>query len=243
MEVDTPPPPVPLLVTMEWETQACSVPQRELRRRIARVRDTGAATPMEWELPHREDPPQMAPRRPSPLELSGVPDERIEECLEWLAGHTHFSPADIAAAICRLHSDAQFALVSGRDAPADRELRHHALRRINRADSLTEDSFGFRQSAEVPAAPFGRQQVRPTVPPGFESRAAAARAAQRAPQVALAGLLAPRRSAHTRHQPTEWWVQQQEKRQERQQVEHRISRSTRIEGPPASAARRHRRPM
>ena len=42
--------------------------------KIARVRDTGAATPMDWDLPHREDPPQMAPHRPPPLKL---PDERI----------------------------------------------------------------------------------------------------------------------------------------------------------------------
>ena len=39
MEIDTPPPPPPLPVPMEWETQACSVPLRELLRRIAIVRD------------------------------------------------------------------------------------------------------------------------------------------------------------------------------------------------------------
>jgi hypothetical protein len=245
MEVDAPPPPPPLPSPMEWETQACSVPQRELRRGSARARDTGAATPMDWDLPHRDDPPQITPRRPPPLELSGVPDDRVEECLEWLAGHTHFSPADSAAAIRRLHSDAPLALVSGGNAPADRERRHQllcdALRRIHGADSLPEDSYGLpaltpeelAQPAEVPAAPLGRQQVRPTVPPGFESRAAAARAAQRAAQVALAGLPAPRRSARTRHQPTEWWLHQQERQQERRQAEHRIPRSTGSEGPPA----------
>ncbi|KAK9919138.1 hypothetical protein WJX75_009648 [Coccomyxa subellipsoidea] len=110
MEVDAPPPPPPLPSPMEWETQACSVPQRGLRRGSARARDTSAATPMDWDLPHRDDPPQMTPRRPPPLELSGVPDDRVEECLEWLAGHTHFSPADSAAASRRLHSDAPLAL-------------------------------------------------------------------------------------------------------------------------------------
>ncbi|KAK9915750.1 hypothetical protein WJX75_003597 [Coccomyxa subellipsoidea] len=237
MEVDAPPPPPPLPSPMEWETQACSVPQRELQRGSARARDTDEATPMDWDLPHRDDPPQITPRRPPPLELSGVPDDRVEECLEWLA--------DSAAAIRRLHSDAPLALVSGGNAPADRERRHQllcdALRRIHGADSLPEDSYGLpaltpeelAQPAEVPAAPLGRQQVRPTVPPGFESRAAAGRAAQRAAQVALAGLPAPRRSARTRHQPTEWWLHQQERQQERQQAEHRIPRSTGSEGPPA----------
>jgi hypothetical protein len=43
----------------------------------------------------------------------------------------------------------------------------------------------------------------------------------------------PQRSARTWHQPTEWWLQQQEQQQERQQVEHRISRSTGSEDPPA----------
>ena len=48
IEIDTPPPPPPLPVPMEWETQACSVPLRELLRRIAIVRDTGAVTHMDW---------------------------------------------------------------------------------------------------------------------------------------------------------------------------------------------------
>ena len=231
MDMDAPPPPPPLPAPMEWDTEECSLPQQETRRKSARIRDTGAATPMDWELPHR-------------LELSGVPVERIEECQDWLAGHTPFSPTDCAAAIRRLHSEDPFALVVGRDEPGDRAVRHQLLCDILRdthgADSLPEDAYGLpaltpeelAQLAEVPAAPPGLQQVRPTVPPGFEYRAAATRAAQRAAQVALEGLPAPRRSARTRQRPTEWWLQQ-EQQQQQQQMEHRISRSTGSEGPPA----------
>ena len=61
MEVDTPQPQPQLPVPMEWWTQACSMPQRELRHRIARVHDTGAATSMDWDVPHREDPDGSPP--------------------------------------------------------------------------------------------------------------------------------------------------------------------------------------
>lgn len=242
MDIDAPPAPAQRPAPMEWETQEGSLPQQEKRRRSARTRDTGAPTPMDWDLPSRQDPPQPAHRRPPQLELSGVPVERIEECQDWVAGHTDISPEDCAAAIRRLHSANPLALVIGGDESADREVRHRllcdTLRDTHGADSVPVDAYGLpaltveelAQQAQVPAAPPGLQQERPTVPPGFESRAAATRAAQRAARDALAGLPAPRRSARTRQQPTQWWLQQE---QQQQQVEHRISRSTRSEGPPA----------
>ena len=254
MEIDAQPDAArsPAAMPMEWETPACAAPQRSPRRRIAPARD--AASPMDCDLPQTSMPARSAPTQgdtvqvpPSsapPLELSGVPSERIEDCLEWLAAHTHFSTADRVAAIRQLHRDAPLALVSGGDSPAVRDQRYRLLcdmlRRTHGADSLPEDSYGTAALIPViPAAAFGRQQSRPAIPPGFEPRAAATRAARQAAQTALAGLAAPRRSGRIRQQPTKWWLQQEkeqkqeQERQRRPQQEHRTPSSTRSEGLPA----------
>ena len=80
-----------------------------------------------------------------PLELSGVPSTRIEECLSWLAGHTHFDSAQATAAIRTLYDRAPLVLQTG-DSARERTLMHdglcHVLRSIHGADSLPQDSYG-----------------------------------------------------------------------------------------------------
>ncbi len=66
-----------------------------------------------------------------PLELSCVPSTRIEECLAWLAGHTHFDPAQTTAALCSLYDQQPLMLLSG-DTFADCEARHDSLCEILR---------------------------------------------------------------------------------------------------------------
>lgn len=234
---------------MEWDTPACSAAlQRPTRRKPASAQDSVAASPMDCDIPTRvlsgssapvnHTPAQVPASSAPPLELSGVPSTRIEDCLEWLAGHTHFSPRDSAAAIRQLHSKAPLALQSGGDDLAFREQRYQllcdTLRSIHGVHSLPEDMYGnvavpIARIASPRAFPVpvpGPQQSRPDIPPGFESRAATTSAAQQAAKAALAGLTITRRSGRSRKQPTKWWLQQEEP----QHQEHR--RNTRCEGPP-----------
>lgn len=250
MDIDAQPAPprAPAATPMEWETPARTPLQQTTRRRVAPARDTAAASPMECDssqlvlpgtsaLTQETTAAQVPGQSAPPLELSGVPSTRIEDCLEWLAGHTDFSPSDSVAAIRQLYRDAPLALLTG-DFQTARDQRHRmlcdTLRRMHGSDSLPEDAYGLpalmpaglvpleRGSAAAGAAGTAadRQPGRPAVPPGFESRAAAASAARQAAQAALAGLAAPRRSGRARQQPTEWWLKQQQ-RQQRRPPEHR----------------------
>lgn len=154
MEVDAAPASsrAPAATPMEGETPACASPQQTPRRRITPARDTAAANSMDCDflLPAKPAPTQEHPVQPSPaaspLDPSGIPSARVEDCLEWLAGHTHFSVADSAAALRQLSSDTPLALLSG-DSSTDRDLRYSllcdTLRRENGDDSLPEDAYGL----------------------------------------------------------------------------------------------------
>ncbi|CAL8462154.1 g1685 [Coccomyxa elongata] len=147
--------------------------KRSLSRRW--VSETAPASDMDEDTGSQTAQPHIC--RLLPLELSGIPSTGIEESQNWLAGHTHFDPAQTQQPLCLLtHS----------------------------ADSLPRDSYGLppliavdladlAADAERAAAP-ARQGQRPDVPPGFEPRATASILAQHAPQVALTGLTAVRRS-------------------------------------------------
>ncbi|BDA50097.1 hypothetical protein COCOBI_15-2250 [Coccomyxa sp. Obi] len=80
-----------------------------------------------------------------PLELSGVPSTRIEECLSWLAGHTDFDSAQATAAIRALYDRMPLLFQAG-DSARERTLIHeglcHVLRSTHGADSLPQDAYG-----------------------------------------------------------------------------------------------------
>ena len=232
VEVQPPQPLQPSGVPMEIEAPRSPAPRRQQRRRApiaaadmecdppARFQESGRA--------HRETTAQQR-ASPPPLELSGVPSTRIEDCLAWLAGHTPFDVAESRAALCTLYSQQPIVLLSG-DTATERDAMHTSLCEILReahgADSLPEDCYGLppitaadmMEPAEEPAAASpAHRQGRPVVPPGFEQRARSTSAARQAAAAALAGLPGCRHSGRVSHPPTKWWEQQ------RQQQQHRRS--------------------
>lgn len=66
-----------------------------------------------------------------PLELSGVPSTRIEECIAWVPGHTHSDPAQTTAALWSMFDEQPVMLLLG-DILSDFEARHDALCEILR---------------------------------------------------------------------------------------------------------------
>lgn len=257
MEVEVPPPPSqpPSGTPMEWASPSSPVGRRLSRRRVG---DTAPTSDMDCDesavatdstaqqrgRPTSEDTGshKAQPHTSSlvPLELSGVPSTRIEECLAWLAGHTHFDPAQTTAALCSLYDQQPLMLLSG-DTFADCEARHDSLceilRRTHGAGSLPRDSYGLppliaadladlAAGAQRTAAPT-RQRLRPAIPPGFEPRDTASLAAQHAARVALTGLPAVRRSARVSQPAGKWWTTQPP-----QEQEHRNRNRNRTEGSP-----------
>ena len=232
MEVEVPPPPSPPVSDSPME---CASPSGRVGRRSSRRRvgDTAPTSDMDCDEPaattdSASQPPSLdtgpgtgQPHASSlqPLELSGVPSTRIEECLAWLASHTHFAPAQTTAALRSLYDQQPLMLQSGGDTFAACEARHDSLceilRTIHGADSLPQDSYGQSPltavdmaAADEGAAAPSRQRNRPAIPPGFEPRVTASIAAQHAAQVALTGLSAVRRSARIRQPAGKWWTHQ-----------------------------------
>ena len=222
MEVEVPPPPSPPVSDSPME---CASPSGRVGRRSSRRRvgDTAPTSDMDCDepaaatdsasQPHSLDtgPGTGQPHTSSlqPLELSGVPSTRIEECLAWLASQTHFAPAQTTAALRSLYDQQPLMLQSGGDTFAACEARHDSLceilRTVHGADSLPRDGYGQSPltavdmaAADEGAAAPSRQRNRPAIPPGFEPRVTASIAAQHAAQVALTGLSAVRRSARIR---------------------------------------------
>ncbi len=162
-----------------------------------------------------------------PLELSGVPSMRIGDCLAWLAGHTHFDPAQTRATLCSLYALQPLMLLSG-DTFAACDSRHDSLcellRRTYGADSLPRDSYGLSSltavdladlaaDAECAVAP-ARPRQRPAIPLGFERRDTASLAAQHDAQTSLTGLPAVHRSARVSQPAGKWWIHQPPQQQE-----------------------------
>ena len=258
MEVEPPTPPSEPLSGSRIEP---APPPSQVRRGTPRRRVSGTAdaSDMDCDAPvaagergASTEPHTAQPHVASlpPLELSGVPSTRVEECLAWLAGHTHFGPAQTAAAIRLLYEQQPLLLLSG-DTLAETGARHDSLcdilRRTHGADSLPRDSYGLppltaadladpAAHAQLAAAP-ARQQNRPAIPPGFEPRVTASRAAQNAAQLALTGLPAVRRSTRARQPTGKWWTHQPPQQQEHrdrtpQPQEHRNRMPHDTEGAP-----------
>ncbi|CAL8464456.1 g3991 [Coccomyxa elongata] len=257
MEVEVPPPPSPPPsgTPMEWASPSSPAGRRLPRHRVG---DTAPASDMDCDEPAvATDHTAQQRGRPNsedtgshtaqphtsslvPLELSGVPSTRIEECLAWLTGHTHFDPAQTTAALRSLYDQQPLMLLSG-DTFTDCEARHDSLcdilRRTHGASSLPRHSYGLppltaadladrADGAQCTAAP-ARQRQRPAIPPGFEPRDTASLAAQHAAQVALTGLPAVHRSARVSQRAGKWWTLQPP-----QQQEHRNRNRNRTEGSP-----------
>ncbi|CAL8467227.1 g6763 [Coccomyxa elongata] len=117
-----------------------------------------------------------------PLVLSGVPSTRIEECLAWLAGHTHFDPAQTTAALRSLTHGAS-------------SLPRHSYG----LPPLTAADLADRADGAQCTAALARQRQRPAIPPGFEPRAATVPGAQEQEQdgglarkAALSAMTCPR---------------------------------------------------
>lgn len=251
MDIDTHPAPSQQTgaLPMEWETPACPASPQPQRRRTAPGAATEEAAAMDCDGPPIQASAQPPAQSPPPLELSGVSSTRIEECMEWLAGHTHFSPVQCVRAIRLLHRCSPLALISPGDTSRDRDIRHElicdVLRSIHGRDSLPDQPYGLppltsaemAESVAQPAAPPAPRRDTPACPPGVPPRAAATRAAHHAAQVALAGLPTPRRSSRARQPPARWWEHQgqplpPQPPPQPQPPEHRRSTGTSTEGPP-----------
>ncbi|CAL8464454.1 g3989 [Coccomyxa elongata] len=103
-----------------------------------------------------------------PLELSGVPSMRIEECLTWLAGHTHFDPAQTTAALCSVYDQQPLcccletcsrglrgqARLTLRDPPQNTQLRHPATGQLGLPPLTAVDLADLGADADRAAAPW-----------------------------------------------------------------------------------------